>query len=69
MTTLRIAVVGVLPNFDYIYTWKQNAMRVLDRKDQKCRVLIRGRMNSCLLEFEDGFQVVTSRNAIRRKCP
>lgn len=41
-------------------------MRPMDRKGQRCRVLARGKMNSALLEFEDGFRVVTSRNGLRR---
>ena len=41
-------------------------MRPIDRKGQRCRVIARGRMNSVLVEFEDGFRVVTSRYAIRR---
>ncbi len=36
------------------------------RKDQCCRLLARGSMNSCLLEFDDGWRMVTSRNALRR---
>lgn len=31
-----------------------------------CRVLVRGRMNSILIEFADGLKVVTSRLAARR---
>jgi hypothetical protein len=42
------------------------AERALDRKGQRCRVLARGRMNSALLEFEDGFRTVTSRSGLRR---
>lgn len=37
-----------------------------ERKGQRCRVLVRGKMNSALVEFEDGFMVVTSRWAVRR---
>ena len=37
-----------------------------DRKGERCRVLARGRMNSALIEFEDGYRVVTSRNGLRR---
>lgn len=42
--------------------------RVFDRcrKGERCRVLVRGLMNSALLEFEDGYRVVTSRNGLRR---
>lgn len=37
-----------------------------ERKGQPCRVLARGRMNSCLVEFEDGYRVVTSRFFVRK---
>ena len=40
-----------------------------DRFGQKCRILVTGTMNSVLLEFEDGFQVVTIRYFIRRITP
>ena len=46
----------------YRYAWNR-----MGRKGQHCRVLVRGRMNSCLVEFEDGFRAVTSRNAIRKR--
>lgn len=52
--------------FDYVWFWKQSWMRPIDRKGQRCRILVRGRKNSVLVEFEDGFQVVTSRYAVRR---
>ena len=52
--------------FDHIWFWKPNAMRTVDRKGQRCRVLARGRMNSIKVEFEDGYQVITSRYAVRR---
>ena len=37
-----------------------------ERFGQRCRVLARGKMNSCLVEFEDGWLVVTSRNFVRK---
>lgn len=46
-----------------------------DRKGERCRVLARSpvptcerprAMNSALVEFEDGYRVVTSRNGLRR---
>lgn len=47
------------------HTWR--VRKVLpDRFGQPCRVLARGRMNSCLVEFEDGYRVVTSRWYVRR---
>jgi hypothetical protein len=52
--------------FPYIWFWRASWWRPIDRKGQRCRVLVRSKMNSCLVEFEDGFQVVTSRNAVRR---
>lgn len=42
-------------------------MRPIDRKGQACRVLARGRMNSALVEFEDGFRMIASRNGLRKK--
>jgi len=32
----------------------------------RCRVVVRGRMNSALVLFEDGKRFVTSRNGLRR---
>ena len=52
--------------FQYVYTWRVSAMRTLNRKGERCRVLVRGKMNSALIEFEDGFRAVVSRNALRR---
>jgi len=38
-----------------------------DRKDERCRVVARGSMNSALIEFEtDRYRTVTSRNGLRR---
>ena len=38
-----------------------------DRKGQACRVVARGRMNSIMVEFEDGHRVITSRYAVRER--
>lgn len=46
----------------YVYRWNR-----MGRKGQRCIVLCRGTMNSCMVEFEDGFRAVTSRNALRRE--
>ena len=46
-------------DFPYIYRWDRQ-----DRKGQLRRVLARGNMTSCLVEFPDGYRMVTSRNAI-----
>jgi len=50
--------------FAYIWYWKS---RLPERKGKACRVLVRGRMNTILVEFEDGFRVTTSRFAVRKK--
>ena len=54
----------------YRYAWGPRfhcpGLPVLDRKGQHCRVLARGAMNSALVEFEDGYLAVVSRNALRR---
>jgi hypothetical protein len=47
--------------FPYIYFWNR-----MGRNGQRCAVTARGKMNSCCVEFEDGFKAITSRNAIRR---
>lgn len=36
-----------------------------DRWGQPCRVVARGRLNSALIEFADGYRVITSRNFVR----
>lgn len=45
----------------YIYRWDR-----CGRKGQRCKVTARGKLNSCRLEFEDGFIMITSRNAIKK---
>jgi hypothetical protein len=50
--------------FTHVWFWKS---RLPERKGQPCKVIARGRMNSILVEFEDGFIVVTSRYAVRKK--
>lgn len=49
-------------DFNYIWYWRT---KLPDRKNQRCRVLVRGKMNSILVEFMDGYRVVTSRFAVR----
>jgi hypothetical protein len=55
-----------IDGFPYRYAWGPRGLRTLDRKGQPCRVLARGKMNSALIEFEDRFRAVVSRNALRR---
>lgn len=56
-------------DFDRIWYWRPSFMRPVDRKGERCRVLARGKMNTALIEFEDGFLVTTSRYAVRKAVP
>jgi len=56
------------PPAGFAYTWRWR-VRLPERHGQRLRVLARGRMNTCLVEFEDGFHAVTSRNGLRRARP
>ena len=47
------------------HTWYWRR-RLPERTGQPCRVLVRGKLNSILVEFADGYRVVTSRFAVRR---
>lgn len=49
--------------YPYIWYWRS---RLPERHRQPCRVLARGKMNSILVEFADGYLVVTSRFAVRK---
>lgn len=50
--------------FPYVYRWNRQG-----RKGQPCRVLAKGELNSCAVVFPDGYQMVTSRNALKRRTP
>ena len=47
------------------YLWRVKA-RLHERYLTPCKVIARGKMNSCLVEFEDGYRVVTSRNYVMK---
>ena len=49
-------------DYPYVYYWNRQG-----RKGQFCRVTARGKMNSCCVEFQDGYKMITSRNALRRR--
>jgi hypothetical protein len=50
----------------YPYIWRVHT-RLPERFGSRCRVLVRGTMNSALVQFEsDGYKVVTSRNYLRK---
>lgn len=54
--------------YPYIYSWRNNEKR-REMTNRRFKVLARMRMNSALVEFEDGQQEVISRNAIRKVTP
>ncbi|CAN5842143.1 hypothetical protein BH23GEM7_BH23GEM7_07690 [soil metagenome] len=49
--------------FDHVWYWRSH---LPERKGERCRVLARGRMNTILVEFPDGYRVTTSRFAVRK---
>ena len=51
-------------SYGYVWFWKS---RLPDRNGQPCRIVARGKMNSILVEFSDGFRVITSRYAVRKQ--
>ena len=58
----------------YIYSWgpRGNMPGAMSRKGQTCRIIAppagkKAAMNSALVEFDDGYQAVVSRNALRRE--
>lgn len=52
----------------HIYAWgpRGNMPGAMSRKNERCRLLARGAMNSALIIFGDGYLAVVSRNALRR---
>jgi len=50
----------------HIYTWGNNPKRAM-MKGKSCRIITRGRMNSVLIELENGQREIVSRRALRRK--
>ena len=52
----------MINDFPYVYRWNRQG-----RKGRFCKVLVRGTMNSCSVEFEDGYRMVTSRNAVMKR--
>jgi hypothetical protein len=50
----------------YIWAWSKRPIGQ-NRKGERCRVVARGEMNSAHVVFEsDGYEVITSRNGLRR---
>lgn len=66
-----------MPDWPYVWTWRWRNVgpptrKVLwfgdgvDRAGMRCRVVVRGTLNSALIRFADGSEFVTSRGGIRR---
>lgn len=53
-------------DFPYRFYWKNDAKRAC-LFGKRCRIVSEGsRLRSILIEFEDGYRMVTSQRAIRR---
>lgn len=50
----------------HIWFWRS---RLPERKGEVCEVVARGAMNSIKVRFADGYQVITSRYAVRKCTP
>jgi hypothetical protein len=59
---------GSLPNtLVFPYVWRVHT-RLPERFGTPCRILLRARrMNTILVEFEDGYKVLTSGNYLRKR--
>ena len=57
--------------YPYVYCWRRRlgALSLDGRFGTPCRVVVRGRLNSAWIEFEDGYSACVSRNALRRSKP
>lgn len=66
MPEMRFEPVGRLfMKADFPYWWRVRT-RLPDRYGHPVKVLARGKMNTALVEFEDGFRAYTSRNYVRK---
>jgi hypothetical protein len=48
-------------HFPFTYRWNNDG-----RQGQRCRVLAVGTMYACLVEFPDGFKMVSTVNAVKK---
>jgi hypothetical protein len=62
---IEIHITRIEDRMIYTYYWRVKT-RYPERFGQFCRVLSRGKMNSCLVEFADGYRTITSRNYVRK---
>lgn len=68
----HVAVVGIVGKGELMHVWVWGTCNgkypeTGKRKGQPCRVLARGKKNSILVEFEDGYRAVVSRYAVRKE--
>lgn len=52
-----------MTSFPYVWHWRT---KMPERHGSRCRIVERGKLNSIMVEFEDGVRVVTSRFAVRK---
>lgn len=64
---MRLPLLLALPMaYPLVYTWGNNPVRAA-LKGRRCRIVVKSRrMGSALIEFDNGFRVVTSWRAVRR---
>lgn len=55
-----------MSTYPYYYAWGNNEKRAT-LKGRACRILVHSKMNSRLIEFEDGQKEVVSGNALRKR--
>jgi hypothetical protein len=57
--------------FSYVYSGgpRGDLSGAMSRKGQRCAVIARGAMNSARIVFEDGYEAIISRNALRKAPP
>lgn len=60
---IRKPLTQTVSSMTNIWYWKS---RLPERKGQTCKILAFGKMNSILVEFQDGYKVITSRYAVRK---
>lgn len=53
------------PSYPLVWHWKTKPIGRPCR-GERCRIVASGRLNSVLVEFQDGWRVLTSRYAVRR---
>lgn len=54
-----------MKKYPYEYRWGNNPVRE-GLKGKRCRILARGKMNTCIVEFENGENHAISKNALRK---